>query len=69
MKIAQKVLQDLQIYEGDNEWDEVILHYDLDFEATEETDSNDMSDIAIFTDGSSIIWDEVEKEWKGGMLI
>lgn len=63
---ADKVLGKLLKYDGDNEWDEVISQYDIDENATAAADPSGMSDIAIFADGSKIIWDETSQEWKKG---
>ncbi len=73
MSIAQQVIEKLQKYDGDmlrnsaviTDWD-IILEYDLDWESTERADISNMNDIAIFTDGSRLIWDEPEQEWKIG---
>ena len=65
MRIAQKVLQELRVYNGDNEW-EVISHFDLDDDAIEVADPSGMSDVAVFTDGSRVVWDETKKEWREG---
>ena len=54
LSIAQQALKKLGHYKGSNEWDEVISHFDIDHEA---------SDIAIFTDGSQLLWDDVIKKW------
>ncbi len=64
MTIAQKVLQELRVYQGENEWDEVIHQFDVDHAATEAADPSGMSDVAIFTDSSRIAWDEADKKWR-----
>ena len=66
MTTASKALKALALYEGCNEWDEVINQFDIDEAATEAADPSNMSDITIFADGSRIVWDEVAGEWKIG---
>lgn len=66
MTIATQVLDKLSKYTGDNEWDEVILHHDLDEEATEKLDPDAArSDVAIFKDGSGIAY----REHEGQLLV
>jgi hypothetical protein len=64
--MAQRCLAALAAYDGENEWSEVILSsgWPLDEKATGEADPSYMSDIAVFSDGSRLMWDEPLKEWR-----
>ncbi len=69
MTMAQKCLKAIRQYLAEgcgNEWQDVIVgdtQWPLDEEATEEADPSGMSDIAIFEDGSRLVWSETGKEW------
>lgn len=52
---AQSIADQLNNYDGDNLWQDVILHLDAyDAEATEAADPNAASDIVILKNGSRL---------------
>lgn len=60
-----QLIEALNSYTGDNEWEDVIrLSGLLDEEATYEADPGHMSDIIVLTDGSVIIWDGPLGMWR-----
>lgn len=66
MTMADRLSAALNVYKGDNEWEDVIRSgsdWRLDEAATEAADSSGMSDVVVLTDGSAVVYDETRREW------
>lgn len=62
--IANEVVKSLNSYKGNDEWNDVILSYPVDLKTTDKYDDGSRSEIAIFKDGSAVVWNEVRKVWE-----
>lgn len=77
MRMAEKCLQFMaraREDDIDDEWQDIFLRYQgassapwlVDFAATDQADPEGMSDVVVFLDGSRLVWDEAQNEWRVG---
>ena len=62
-RLAQFVEQ-LNAYDGDNIWEDVIHPFGFDHDATALADPSGMSDLVILLDGTWIVYDEPTGTWR-----
>jgi hypothetical protein len=60
---AQTLADELNAYQGENFWQDVVENYDLDRDAIEQADPSGMSTVVILDDGSEVRYNESRKEW------
>lgn len=60
---AQEIADQLNAYEGDNIWQDVICGLDIDRDAIEAADRNGDSNVVVLRNGTVIRWDARCDEW------
>jgi len=60
---AERVVDLLNAYTGDNFWQDIIVPAGVDDMATEAADPHSQSEVAIFLDGSQIYFREDDRKW------
>ncbi len=64
MTRAEKAIQMLRDYAGDNPWNDVIYPLGVDEDLSEKLSGWDSSEAVIFEDGSGMEWLQPEAEWE-----
>lgn len=62
-KTIQTLVDELNAYDGDNFWQDVVENYDLDRAAIEAADPSGMSTVVILEDGSEARYREDRQTW------
>lgn len=62
-RTAQEIADQLNAYEGDNIWQDVISGLDIDQDAIEAADPNGASNVVVLRDRTVIRWDAHCDEW------
>lgn len=61
--IAQDLAAELNAYDGDNHWQDVVESYAYSVKKTEELDGSNRSDVVAFPNGAIVRFSESTKQW------